>query len=306
MGESDDRVQEALAAYLDYLELGGPKPDAAHLSSEEQLRLQGLIDALELTEGIAFGRGSRDEITQQTAPSLAAGPDVAHAERTEALVSQLGDALAPRVRVERDTTTLVSRVGGVGIVGRWIVGTFGGRVRVWLMDAGEARALEENRECLTDLNLVFRMFPDTDAVGLVADDLSCLLVQPEDCAPQIEVPTGSLVGRRYRRSIQPVGEAVSAFLDELHPYWDPVPAFDSDAGLHIDVSAIGRELAGDAIERQRGIGTRARKGNPKKEALLALGPKEISAIAKLVNGLIDGTIPSEETEARIERLARNR
>lgn len=308
MGESDDRVQDALASYLDYLEMGGPKPNTSHLSGPEQQELNDLIEALEMTEGVPFGHGRREEgyREQPSSPAASKVAGVVHPEQAEAVLSQLREELPPGVRIEADPSTFVSEVGAIAIVRGWIVGTFGGRVRVWLLDTDTAQTIEKNRECLTDLNLVFRMFPETAAVALVAGDLSCLVVEPEDCGPQIEVPSGSLVSRRYRRSIRSVGEAVSALLEELNPYWDPVPAFDSDAGLHIDVSVIGQEFARVAIERQRGIGERARKGNPKKDALLALGGKEISGLTRLANGLFDGSLTSEEAESRIEGLAKDR
>jgi hypothetical protein len=308
MAETNDRIEDALAAYLDYLEMGGQEPDTSHLTPTERQELQDLIDALELSEGVAFGHGRREEIGHKAspAPTAAKVADGARSAQGDLLLTQLRDALPPGVRIESDVTTFVSHVGGIEIVDGWIVGTFGGRVRVWLLAAGEAQLIEENGDCLPDLNRVFRMLPDTAAVALVAEDLSCLIVQPEDCAPQINVPSGSFVRRRYRRSIQPVAEAVSAFVDELIPYWDPIPAFDPDTGLRIDVSAVGQEFARVAVDRQRGIGERARKGNPKKDALLALGKKEMSALTSLANGLFDGSVDPEEIEPRIEKLAKNR
>jgi hypothetical protein len=307
MAETSDRIEDALAAYLDYLEMGGQEPDTSHLTPTERQELKDLIDALELTEGVAFGHGRREEIghEESAAPTAAKVADSARSAQGDLLLSQLREASPPGVRIESDVTTFVSQVGGIEIVDGWIVGTFGGRVRVWLLAAGEAQVIEENSDCLPDLNRVFRMLPDTAAVALVAGDLSCLIVQPEDCAPQINVPSGSFVSRRYRRSIQPVADAVSAFVDELMPYWDPIPAFDPDTGLRIDVSAVGQEFASAAIDRQRGIGERARKGNPKKDALLALGKKEMSALTSLANGLFDGSVDPEEIQPRIEKLAKN-
>jgi hypothetical protein len=308
MAETSDRIEDALAAYLDYLEMGGQEPDTSHLTPTERQELKDLIDALELTEGVAFGHGRRDEIEhREPSPApTAAKVDRVRSAQGDLLLSQLREALPPGVHIEHDPTTFVSQVGGIEIVDGWIVGTFGGRVRVWLLAAAEARVIEENSDCLPDLNRAFRVLPDTAAVALVAGNLSCLIVEPEDCAPQINVPSGSFVSRRYRRSIQPVAEAVSAFVDELIPYWDPIPAFDPDTGLRIDISAVGQEFARAAIDRQRGVGERARKGNPKKDALLALGKKEISALTSLANGLFDGSVDPEEIELRIERLARNR
>ena len=57
MSASEDRVQEALAAHIAQLELGGPEPDVSHLTGEEREKLEALIGLLDQTEGVAFGRG---------------------------------------------------------------------------------------------------------------------------------------------------------------------------------------------------------------------------------------------------------
>ena len=57
MSGSDDRVQEALAAHIAHLELGGPDPDFSHLTGEDREKLKALIGLLDQTEGVAFGRG---------------------------------------------------------------------------------------------------------------------------------------------------------------------------------------------------------------------------------------------------------
>jgi hypothetical protein len=153
---------------------------------------------------------------------------------------------------------------------------------------------------------VFRMLPDAAAIAIVGKDSMCLLVEPEDCAPHIQNPGGALVGRRYRRPIQPVGEAVAAFLHELIPYWDEVPTFDEERGISVDVPTIARQAAEDAIEAQRSIGERARKANPKKEALLGLGPRESAALAKIAADLYDRKLDPDEAVAQLEKLVKPR
>jgi hypothetical protein len=297
--DASDRLHDALATYLDYLEMGGgPEPDTGHLTPAEKRELQELIDALELTEGVAFGRGREVSSAEAT--------DVATTPEGQRLLTQLHVSLPPSVRIDRDGNRLVAHIGGVEILDRSIIGTFGGRIRVWLLNADSAQTIERNTDCLADLNRVWRMFPDMAAVALVGKDLSCLIIEPEDCAPQIQVPSGSLLARRYRRAIRPAAEALSDFLDELIPYWDPMPVFAPDSGLRIDVSDIGDDLVRTAVERQHGIGERARKSNPKKDALLALGKKEISALNSLAKGLLDGSIDAGDIEDRIESLARGR
>lgn len=290
----NDRLQDALAAYLDHLEMGGPEPDIDHLSADEKQRLQELVDALELTEGVAFGSG-RDE---DGVPA----PTTAITAEGEQLLAQLRESLPPGVRIEADDNSLISSIGGIAILDRSIIGTFGGRVRVWLLDAGTAQAIEDAADPLADLNRVFRMFPDMSAIALVGRDLSCVIVEPEDTAPQIQVPSGSLVARRYSRAIATVGEALPDFLDELIPFWDPMPAFDPESRPRVDVAEIADDLVRGAIEGQRRIGERARM-KPKKDALLVLGDKEIAALNSVVKGLFDGSIDPDEVEERIERSA---
>ncbi|MGH2697897.1 MAG: hypothetical protein ACRDJL_01685 [Actinomycetota bacterium] len=303
MAESSDRIEEALAAYLDHVEMGGPKPDISHLSPSEQEELQELIRILELTGGVALGLGRREEgAEKESAPPDEVAP-TPHPELNDRVRAQLRESLPPDVRITPDATTFVIRLGGVDIIGRWLVGTFGGRIRVWLLDADDAEELKRNEDCLDDLGRVFRMFPDTAAIAITSKDSTSLLVEPEDCAPHIQGPGGTLVGRRYRRPIQPVAQAVAAFLHELIPYWDPVPAFDQEAGLSIDVTTIAQRAANTAIETQRGIGDRARKTNPKKEALLDLGKREVSALNKMVAGLYDGSVDPDDIVAQLKRLA---
>src|SRR5918996_2532759 len=299
MAETNERIEEALAAYLDYLEMGGAEPDTGHLTESERRELSELLAALELTSGIAFGLG-RDE-----KPEGASSPEEVAPDQSSALEAQLRDALSPEIRIDPDTTLAVAEVGGIEILARWIVGTFGGRVRVWLLAVENAHQIEENTDCLNDLRRTFRMISDTAAIALVGADLSCLLVRPEDTGPQIRVPSGSLVARRYRRSIGPVGDAISAYLDELIPYWDPVPAFDQSTGLSIDITAVTEKSVTSAVENQRSIGGRARKGNPKKEVLLAFGDKEVAALGKVAKGLFDGSFDPEQVQERIENMAKN-
>ncbi|MGH2805707.1 MAG: hypothetical protein ACRDKT_00380 [Actinomycetota bacterium] len=294
MADGNDRVQEALAAYFDHLEIGGPKPDFSHLSADEARELQELIDDLELTEGVAFGSG-REE--------AAAAVQVAATADGERLLEELRSSLPPGVRIDPDDNRFITQIGGIDILDRAILGTFGGRVRIWLLDVDTAGAIEENARTLSDVGGVFGMFPDMSAVALVGRDLSCVIVEPQDTSPQIQVPSGSLIARRYKRAIQPVAEAVPAFLDELIPYWDPMPAFDPDSGIAIDIAEISDDLADAAIERQRKIGERARKGNPKKDALLAFGDKEASTLRSLTKGLFDGSVDPSQVETRIEKAA---
>jgi hypothetical protein len=294
MSAPDDRVQEALEAHLDHLELGGPEPDVSHLSVEEREKLEALIGLLDQTEGVAFGRGL-DESRADVSASTDSGQRV---------LAALSDALPPAARVGRDPAMTTIEVPGMPAVEGWVVGTFGGRIRVWLLE--EEGALAASDAWLGHLARVFRLLPDTTAVALVEPDLSCLIVQPEDCLPRIEVPRGSLVPRRYRRPVQPVGEALSAFLLELIPHWEPLEPITERVVPTVEVEPDVRERAGRAVQDQVAAGGRARKTNPKRKALTSLGETDAAGIADLVLEVHDGRVRPDEVEDVLRRLAGTR
>lgn len=292
MSDPEDRVEQALAAHLEHLELGGPAPDLSHLSPAERAALEDLVGLLDQTEGVAFGRG-----LEEAAPEA-----VASTEAGRRLVGLLRDALPAGARVSVDPAASTFGIPGLVVSEGFVVGTFGGRIRVWLL--GQEGALATAEVWLRTLDRAFRQLPDTAALALVDPNLSCLLVQPEDCAPAIEVPEGALAARRYRRPIQPAPEAVAAFLRELIPHWEPLTAMSTERGLTIDVPAIAAERAAAAVEEQAAAGARARKTNPKRTALSGLGEPEAGALAGLVLGVAEGRTAPEAVEKILRELAK--
>src|SRR5262245_60244895 len=118
MSGSEDRVQEALAAHLEHLELGGPEPDVSPLTAQEREALKGLIGLLDRTEGLAFGRGL-DEGRVDVAASSDAG---------RRLLAALSDTLPPGARIASDPTAATVDIPGMHAIEGWVVGTFGGRI----------------------------------------------------------------------------------------------------------------------------------------------------------------------------------
>src|SRR5262249_34835036 len=167
-------------------------------------------------------------------------------------------------------------------------------------------ALASSDEWLGHLARVFRMLPDTTGVALVEPELSCLIVQPEDCAPRIEVPRGSLVARRYRRPVQPIEEALPAFLRELIPYWEPMEPITERAVPTTEVAPDVRDRATQAVQEQVAAGGRARKTNPKRKALMELGEKHAAGIADLVLAVHEGRVQPDAVNDAMRRLAGSR
>jgi hypothetical protein len=294
MSASDERVQEALAAHLEHLELGGPDPDLSHLTPEERERLDGLIGLLDQTDGVAFGRGLEEPRVDASAST----------EAGRRLLEALSEDLPPAARISSDPAMVTIDVPGMHVVEGWVVGTFGGRVRVWRLE--EDGALAASDGWLGHLAQVFRFLPDTNAVALVEPGLSCLIVEPADCTPTIEVPRGSLVGRRYRRPVQPVGEAVSAFLLDLVPHWEPMERITETIVPTVEVAPDVRERADRAVQDQVAAGGRARKTNPKRKALTELGEQHAAGIADLVLALHEGGLEPDAVDDALRSLAGTR
>jgi hypothetical protein len=294
MSGSEDRVQDALAAHLEHLELGGPQPDVSQLTAEEREKLEALIGLLDQTEGVAFGRGL-DEQRVDVEASTEAG---------RRLLAALSDTLPPAARIGGDPAVTTIDVPGMRVVEGWVVGTFGGRIRVWLLE--EQGALAASDAWLGHLARMFRLLPDTTAVALVEPGLACLVVEPEDCTPTIEVPRGSLVPRRYRRPVQPVGEAIPAFLLDLIPQWEPMERITERVVPAVEVAPDIRERAARAVQDQVAAGGRARKTNPKRKALTELGEEHASGIADLVLDLHEGRVQPDALEDALRSVAGTR
>jgi hypothetical protein len=294
MSDSDDRIQDALAAHIEHAELGGPAPDVSHLSAAERSKLDELIGLLDATERVRLGS------------DLVVGgeTELAASDGGKRLVGMLREILPLGARIAADPAANSVEIDTMDVVEGFIVGTFGGRVRVWLLAGPDA--LSHSDGWLRGLERVFRLFPDTVAIALVEADDSCLLVQPEDCGPTIEVPRGSLVGRHYRRPVNSLAEVLPAFLAELIPHWEPIAELGEQASRVIDVGPIAAERAELAIAEQAAAGARARKTNPKRKALTELGDDEAAAISRLLVDVHEGRATIDNVEEELRRLATRR
>jgi hypothetical protein len=301
MNEREDLIQQAIADYLGYLEIGGTKPDLSELDPETRRTVEAVIGILDLTEGIPLGMGRSEgqaEADTGRRPRAAKEPDGSDAGR---LLEELQMLVPVHGRIAPDGEISSFVVPGLPIVDGWTVGTFGGRLRVWLIDEPDCSRLDGDVSVLRHLDRAFRGLPDTAAVVLVCRDLSCLLLEPSDCGPAIEAPTGALVARRHRRPIQHVGEAVASFLRELVPPWEPVPEFRGAEISPVDVSEVASSSVSKAVSAQKSAGTRAR--SPRKDVLSALGKEEVDRLTEMTKKLYQGQVRSEEVISQLRELA---
>ncbi|HVL50211.1 MAG TPA: hypothetical protein VM754_01750 [Actinomycetota bacterium] len=307
MSEANDQVQATVARYLEYLELGGEAPDLGGLLPDVRRQVEEIVAMLELTEGVALRTADPESFQaagradSRTAEQLAG---VSASERDRALLHQLATWLPPGAPVDLDGAPSGFSLPGLAVAGSWTVGTPGGRVRVWRVDVAGAVDLEKDTSHLESLDRVFRAFSETAAICLVGADLTCLLLEPQDCAPAIEVPAGGVAARRYRRPIQPVGEALSGFLRELVPAWEALPRFEAAAITALNVTELARRSAAESVGIQQALGARARF--PKKEVLTSLGEPEAGGLAAMAIALYEGRRSPAEIDAWLRELAKTR
>lgn len=300
-------VEAAVASYLEFLEMGGRAPDFTTLPPEIRARVEEILDLLELTEGVGL-RSARADDQPDAAPAFnhhrTAGllMDAAGSELERELLSRLDSSLPAGAPIDTDLSSYSFDLPGLPALARWTVGTLGGRIRVWLIDIPAAAELEKDPGHLHNLDRVFRTFPETAAVCLACRDMNCLLIEPQDCAPVIEVPAGSVTGRRYRRPIQPVEQAICAFIRELVPAWEALPRFESGATFAADVTAIAGQAASDAVAVQKASGARARY--PKKEVLTSLDAREVKALTEMAISLYEGKSDASGIEVALRKLGR--
>ena len=166
--------------------------------------------------------------------------------------------------------------------------------------------LAHPEELLREADRLFYRFPETAAVALVAgdEDLSTQVVEPQDCRPAVEAPTGLRVGPHPRRPRLALGAALRSYLDEIEPVWEEPERIVEAADRDFDVAVVAAETATEVVRRLKDEASRARIP-AKGIAFAALGEYEVEELSKLVMDVARGRIASADVGERIGRLVRD-
>ena len=184
-----------------------------------------------------------------------------------------------------------------------LVRVAGVRIRVMIVGPDE---LSHPGELLREADRLFYRFPQTAAVVLVADDedLSCLLVEPQDCRPAVEAPSGMRTGPRPRRPRLPLLAALTSYLDEIEPVWEEPETIVDAADRDFDVAVLAAETATAVVRRLKDEASRARIP-AKAFAFAALGEEEVEDLAKLVMDVARGQLAADDVGERIRQIVRD-
>ena len=297
-GEDPD---EMIDAYIRGLLQGEGPPDLAGVDEQERAELQRtftLLDAIAGIDADLVPPLEDDPVARALGftPVEAAAP--AAAVRRE-------DA---RRRITRDTQRM--NRGAVVLADEeaaelpdapsdLLVRVAGVRIRVMIVGPDD---LSRPGELLREADRLFYRFPETAAVALVADDddLSCLLVEAQDCRPAVETPTGLRIGPRPRRPRLPLPAALASYLDEIEPVWEE-PGTIIHAESDFDVAVLAAETATAVVRRLKDEASRARIP-AKAFAFAALGEEEVEELAKLVMDVARGYLAADDIGERISQI----
>jgi hypothetical protein len=171
---------------------------------------------------------------------------------------------------------------------------------ILLIDAKTVESLSEPSP-LRAAALLLRHWPETAAVGLVANDaeLSCLIVEPFDVEPSIATPGGHLLPPTPRREALPLGDSVRNYLEIVVPSWERVPVAS-------ELAAVGYEEIAPALANQARNEIAQRRANidEKRAALDSLGGGDVRWAAKLVFEVVSRGVDEDVLAQSVQRQVR--
>lgn len=148
--------------------------------------------------------------------------------------------------------------------------------------------------------LVLRHWPETTAVGLVANDtdLPCLIVEPFDVEPTIAAPSGEALPPTPRRMPLRVDLAVREYLDVVVPSWENVPGRIASEPFHYE--EVAREVSNDV---GRVMSDRRANIDEKRAALDSISRSDMTWVARLVERAVSRGLTPEEIANEVTRRA---
>jgi hypothetical protein len=295
-----EQPDEMVDAYLRHLLQGEAAPDLGGMEARERTALERTFTLLDAIAGIDPDLVPPYE-DDAVARALGLSPpapasdlaDTRHRitreiERLERGALVLPDEEAAELPDAR--SDLLVRIGGA-------------RIRVAIVGPGE---LTHPQGLLREADRLFYRFPETAAVALVAgdEDLSTQVVEPQDCRPAFETPSGLRVGPRPRLPRLALGAALTSYLDTIEPVWEEPGTIIDDVDRDFDVAVVAAETATEVVRRLKEEAARARI-SAKGIAFGALGNYEVEELTRLVMDVARGHIAAGDVGERIGRLARD-
>jgi len=293
---------ETVEAYIRHLVHGEEAPSLAGVEPGARAELEETFTLLDAIAGIdpdLVPEAGADPVAQSLGFEPSRGPGAVHLAQADEVRLRIAEEIG---RMHRGALVSPDEEAALvpGARSDLLVRVAGVRIRVVVVGAGELAQLEE---LLAEADRLFYRFPETAAVAIVAadDQLSCQLVEAQDCRPAVEVPAGVRVGPHPRRPELPLRVALESYLDEIEPLWDEPEVIGDAGGEAFDVEAVAAGIATAVVRRLADEASRARIA-AKRGALTALGDREIAALTRLVVDVSHGRVAAPGVGERLAVL----
>ena len=162
------------------------------------------------------------------------------------VAAQLAD-LGEDVIVEVDSEGSAREARTDGLASDFLISSLDLRIRLSLLVTGEVDDADDPGSHVSAALALLDLYPDTDAIVVVADDedLNCVVVEPYDRQEALLLPRGERAesNRAPARGPAPLRSSVAQYLRSLSPAWDAV------AALPLIESSNSREIAEGAALR---------------------------------------------------------
>lgn len=173
------------------------------------------------------------------------------------------------------------------------------RIRLHLFPDEESVESLRTEASLAQMYRVLWRWPETTAVGLVANDnkLQTVLLEPFDSRESLQAPSGISGAVHITGGPGPIREVVQNYLASLTPDWPDVPRIGSST--YVDLTG----MVGDAVERASAEANEEAKRvrtPSKKRALQSITKAEQEALRELALRIIAGGEEEQLEEALTE------
>ena len=202
------------------------------------------------------------------------------------VVSALTEGLGPESTVVPDAESNKISAGPDYLPSSFIVQHLDLRVRLTLcLDASGPADLTEPR-LLRSAHLLLRQWPETSAVALVADDdaLSCLVIEPEEAAGALGVPSGEPIRSPDEGRALPAVDAVRRYIEAMIPVWPDLPT----GGLRGDGSPTADIIDGSTREAAASVRGRGAQIKERLAALKGLSEEDVGWARQLASRVLAG------------------
>lgn len=296
-------VDAYVAAYLDYLEGAGSRPDLDGLVDDERR------EARELTELMEEGRGIDPTTIAGTASharvrGAVAGDDATHdpVVGTLAPTGPAARAAAYLRSLEFEVEVDAAARSAPTVASDLVVSIEGTMLRARVIAGADIDVLHDPGT-LDLARMVLARFADTIALAVVLDDEdhTCLVLDAFDVHAAIEVPSGSEMEPQPRRQPMPLELALGSYREELAPQWDELPLMGAGRFDDFSIDEATESAAVAAVDATVTEGRRAHE--PRKSAWTSLEGSGIAvALSEMAAGVYEQRIKADEIEDLLESL----